>query len=250
MSQSKDTFFVGWAPASGDLRTFLMVFSLCLLGFFGGASFMIAATQSDPGEGAVVGGANAIGLLEAKPYPVLHVLGSNFWEPGETVLLSGGGKRGVQDRAEALDGEVVSVAGGRLERGDLHGLQLRGGKSGMKKSEMRVADPIEPISLGRWRITGEICDGKCYIGAMRPGEGLAHKACANLCLSGGVPPVFVATDEIEGSEYFLLGNANGEPLSDAILDYSAILVEIEGRVEKRGTLNVFLIDEDSLTVAK
>lgn len=250
MATSKDTFFVGWAPASGDLRTFLMVFSLCLLGFFGGASFMIAATQTDPGEGAGVGGANAIGILEAKPYPVVHVLGSNFWEPGETVLLSGGGKRGVQDRAAELDGEVVQVAGGRLERGGLHGLQVRRGKNGLRISEMREADPIEPISLGRWRLTGEICDGKCYIGAMRPGEGLAHKACANLCLTGGVPPVFVATDEIEGSEYFLLGNADGGPLGDKILDYSAILIEVEGRVEKRGTLNVFLVDEDTMKVAR
>ena len=250
MAQSKDTFFVGWAPASGDLRTFLMVFSLCLLGFFGGASFMIAATQSDPGVGRVAGGANAIGVLEAKPYPVVHVLGSNFWEPGETVLLSGGSKRGVQDRANAMDGEVVRVAGGRVERGDLHGLQLRGGKNGIRISEMRQAEPIKPIALGRWRLTGEICDGKCYIGAMRPGEGLAHKACANLYLSGGVPPVFVATDEIEGSEYFLLGNADGEPLSDAILDYSAIIIEVEGRVERRGTLTVFLIDEDTMKVAK
>jgi hypothetical protein len=104
--------------------------------------------------------------------------------------------------------------------------------------------------LGRWRLTGEICDGNCLTGAMRPGTGLAHRACANLCILGGLPPVFVATDSIAGSEFFLIGDADGGPLPDEMLDWTALLIAAEGRVERRGGVNVFLIDANTVELAQ
>lgn len=97
---------------------------------------------------------------------------------------------------------------------------------------------------------GEICDGKCYTGAMRPGEGLAHRACANVCLVGGVPPVFVSTDRIDGEEFLLMADADGGPVTDALLDHVATLVEVEGDVERRGDILVFRIDPDSIRPAQ
>jgi hypothetical protein len=99
-----------------------------------------------------------------------------------------------------------------------------------------------PVPLGRWRITGEICDGKCYSGSMRPGNGLAHKACANFCILGGVPPVFVSTAPVEGTSFMLLGDTAGGPLPDRLYDLVALRVQLEGELERRGDLLVFKVD--------
>ncbi|MGI9432480.1 MAG: hypothetical protein ACR2PQ_09715, partial [Myxococcota bacterium] len=108
--------------------------------------------------------------------------------------------------------------------------------------------PAPPVPLGRWRLVGEICDGKCLGGAMRPGTGLSHKACANLCVTGGVPPVFVSTGAVAGSKFFLLGDAEGGPLPDRFRDFSALLIQFEGEVERRDDLLVFKVDLDSAEV--
>ena len=100
--------------------------------------------------------------------------------------------------------------------------------------------------LGRWRLTGEICDGKCYSGVMRPGQGIAHKACANLCLFGGVPPVFIANGTVGGHSHFLIADATGQPVARRILDLVAVPVTLEGRIEQRGALAVLLLDVPTL----
>jgi hypothetical protein len=100
----------------------------------------------------------------------------------------------------------------------------------------------QPIPLGRWRITGEICDGKCYAGSMRPGAGIAHRACANFCLIGGVPPVFVSTAPVEGTSFMLLADAAGGPLPDKLYNLVALRVQLEGDLERRGDLLVFKVD--------
>lgn len=43
-----------------------------------------------------------------------------------------------------------------------------GGKVKIRATEAEIADfePAAPVDLGKWRLTGEICDGKCYAGAM------------------------------------------------------------------------------------
>ena len=102
--------------------------------------------------------------------------------------------------------------------------------------------------LGRWKLTGEICDGKCLAGAMRPGRGLAHRACANLCLVGGVPPVFVSSAPIDDEEFLLIGGPDGGPLPAAMLEYTALYISVEGRIERRGGMLVFLIYPDTVEV--
>lgn len=242
-------FFIGWAKAPAQLRDLMLGVGLGLVLLLALAGYMAAATQDDPGDGSFLGRASATGVLQANPYPVVHVLESDTYTVGEAILLSGLGKRGVQDRAAALDGQVVAIDGARLARGDIQGMQLRNGEAGIKAADRPGTLP-DTVDLGRWRIAGEICDGKCLTGAMRPGRGLAHKACANLCLIGGVPPVLVATDKIDGTEFFLLADDDGGPVTGAILDHTAILIEAEGQLERRGALHVFRIDPTTLTVAK
>jgi hypothetical protein len=245
-------FFIGWARPAAPLRRFLVWVIAALIAGFAGFAWLIAATQADPGGGSYRfdwGEQAVTGVLEATPYPILRVLNSDRFPPEHTLLLSGQGKRGVQGRAGPLDGKVVRVTGVALKRGDLDMIQLVAGGNGISLVDGAAAVPA-PQSLGRWRITGEICDGKCYAGAMRPGTGLAHKACANLCLIGGVPPVFVATDKVAGEEFLLLANAEGGYVTGEILDYVATLVTITGEVERHGDLLVFRIDPTTIRLAQ
>ena len=97
-------------------------------------------------------------------------------------------------------------------------------------------------------MAGEICDGKCLAGAMHPGRGIAHKACANLCLIGDIPPVFVSTRPIEGSEFLMIAGPDGGPMPKAMLDLVASYIEVEADIERRGDLLVMKIDPASVKV--
>jgi hypothetical protein len=81
---------------------------------------------------------------------------------------------------------------------------------------------------------------------MRPGRGLAHKACANLCLIGGVPPVFVSSQAVEGSEFLMIAGADGAALPAAAYDHVGQFLSLEGNIEQRGDVLVFSVDLNSL----
>lgn len=249
-----DGFYIGWSNIwPTGLKRFLPVVALGLIAGFAGLGFSIGATQDDPGDGAFrydFGRQTVVGVLESGPYPILHVVESGIYESGRTIMLTGAGKRGPGDRAVQLDGQLVEAEGVPLKRGELDMIQLRDGMNGLRAAEIRPVGALgqrrEPVSLGRWRLTGEICDGKCLAGAMRPGRGLAHKACANLCLEGGLPPVFVSTGDVEGEIFFLMADANGGPVDKSALDHTALLIEVEGEVERRGSLLIFKIDAETM----
>ena len=253
MSAPPEPFFIGWARIPAGLRGFLAACALALVLVFAAAGYLVAATMDDPGSGAFRfdwGQQTLIGRLEIKPYPVLHVMDSERYPAGTTVMLAGVGKRGVVQRSATLDGQVVRASGVMLARGDLAMLQVAGGASDFIVAEGRQPAARKVLPLGRWRLIGEICDGKCYTGAMRPGRGLAHKACANLCLIGGVPPVFVSSAPVDGDRFLLMADADGGPVTDAILHHVATLVEVEGEVERRGSMLVFRIAPGTLRLAR
>lgn len=248
---SDGPFFVGYLPAPGPLRRFLLAACLLLIVGLTAAGLLMGATQDDPGPGAFrfdYGRQTVTGVVELTPYPVLHVTqGNDRIQPGASFLMTAGGKSGVDSRAAPLDGQLARVSGVVLERGDLFMLQLRGGRGGLRAAEGEATLP-EPQSMGRWRLAGEICDGKCLAGAMRPGRGLAHKACANLCLLGDVPPVFVSTQPVLGEEFLLITGPDGTRLPKRAYDFVAQYVSVEGEISKHGDLLVFAIDPDTLAL--
>ena len=69
---------------------------------------------------------------------------------------------------------------------------------------------------------------------MRPGNKPAHKACANVCLLGGVPPVFITTTPLLGTRYLLMGDAEGHALPDAFRDSVAVTRRMDGTLERIG----------------
>lgn len=241
-------FFVGYfKKVPADIRKLMLVFIATFLGTFAAAAFVLALDTDSPGSGSFAGPppeGEITGTIDLLPYPVLRVAASAD-KPAQAVMLAGTGKFGVSDRAAALKGKSVVVGGFFVKRGDLEML-LVGGK--MEAEVSQPADlpvPQVPEDLGRWRLTGEICDGKCAAGAMRPGNGLAHKACANLCISGGVPPVFVSTAPVEGRNFLLMASADGGPMPKWLLDRTAVPVVLEGRVERRDDLLVFKVEQEA-----
>jgi len=251
MPKPQEPFFVGWGKVPKALRLFLASCAALLLIGFGAAAYVTSATQTDTGSGAFMGSTEVIGILQNSPYPILHVIQSKHFERGDTILLSGSGKRGAFEQAQGLDGQIVQANGFRMDRGDLHGMQLRNGKKGLKMAEdQSLAMDITVEPLGRWRLEGEVCDGKCLSGAMRPGNGLAHRACASLCLLGDVAPVFVSSGPVDGGEFLLMANEDGVAVTQQVLDYTALLIGVEGEVERRGGMLVFKIAPETIEVVR
>ncbi|MEM7743040.1 MAG: hypothetical protein AAF409_04945 [Pseudomonadota bacterium] len=243
----REIFFVGFlSEIPPGLRRFLALTCVILPCVFAGLGFAVSATQDDPGDGAFrfdLGRQELTGVVTALPYPTLTIIeGSELLPPGHVLMLSGAGKTGAR-AAAGLDGQLARIQGIALTRGTLTMLQLAGGARAPAPVEGAVLPaPTPDTSLGRWRLTGEICDGKCLAGAMRPGTGLSHKACANLCLIGGIPPVFAATGDVEGEAFFLIAGPDGGPMPEHLLEITAVLIEAEGEIVRRGDLLIFKLD--------
>ncbi len=242
----KDTpFFIGFLSIPAGLRAFLAVCVVVLVAGFAALGWAIGAAQDDPGDGSFrfdYGRQTVTGVVFTQPAPHAVIVQGNERIPvGHTLMFTAGGKFSVLGRAKPLDGKLATLSGVLLKRGDLDMMQVRGGKNGLSPAEGPPPE-VAVEQLGRWRLAGEICDGKCLAGAMRPGRGLAHKACANLCLIGDIPPVFVSTQPVEGSEYLLVGGPDGGPMPKEMLDLVAAYIEVEADIERRGDLLIMKID--------
>ena len=180
------------------------------------------------------------GLIIAAPYPLLHVPAQGDGGRGRTLLLARDGKIGAPPEIRALHGRLVSAEGFVLRRGSIEMLVLDATPTLVEDMAAPSLPAVQP--LGRWRLQGEICDGKCAAGAMRPGTGIGHRACATLCLDGELPAVFVTTRPVVGHAYLVLGDSAGGPALPGFRDLIGRRVTLEGDVERIGDILVFRAD--------
>lgn len=146
-------------------------------------------------------------------------------------LLVGPGKHGVPLEVCAAKGRSVSVEATRMARGGREVLEVV--PQSVKADDTAVSGPaITEAPLGEFTLRGEIVDPKCYFGVMNPGEGRLHRACAILCLRGGITPVLVVRDR-NGAEVHV---ALRVPAAEAgeLLRRVAEPVEISGTVHRSG----------------
>jgi len=240
-------FFVGYfKKVPADVKALMIGFVVFFIAGMASASVLLSLNTESPGAGSYADelhGEHLTGTMEVKPYPILRVAGTGT-APPRAIMLAGSGKFGVDDRVLPLAGKAARVGGIFVKRGDLEMLLVGGGDE-LKAVDEQPSAALAlspPQDLGRWRLTGEICDGKCGGGAMKPGTGLAHKACANLCISGGVPPVFVSTAPVDGRIFFLLASKDGGPMPAGLLDKTGLQVVLEGNIERRDDLLIFKVD--------
>ncbi|MEM1352986.1 MAG: hypothetical protein AAGF27_11620 [Pseudomonadota bacterium] len=252
MKSEESPFFIGYIGVPKPLMAIMIALAIGAVFFFAAFALAVGGTQDAPEDARLrfdLGRQTVSGILELDPYPIVHVTqGSEHVSKGETLMMSGAGKFGVQPHAGRIEGAGVEVSGIIVSRGDIRMLQIANRNRDIKAADLINGEAPAPVDLGRWRLAGEICDGKCLTGAMRPGRGLAHKACAELCILGGVPPVFVTSQPVEGEAFLMIGSTDGGPITDDLLDRVGVYVSLEGQVVRRGGLLVFLADEETLEV--
>lgn len=251
-------FYVGYLPLPRAHAVFLLIaVPLSIAGMVVGA---LGLARDQPAWGGGVWQTDLVnewrGTLRLEPYPMLHVKADDGGI--ETYLLVEMGKFGTRDRfagAEGLDGAAVKIRGRRLHRDGRKMIELdpddpKDPKHGPAVALLEEPTPAvwAPMTAPGPAVTlrGEIVDSKCYLGAMKPGTGRGHKACATLCISGGIPPVLVSRDADGKPEFALLADNAGAGLSDS--DLAAIKpvigepVVLSGRPARVGSWRVLLLD--------
>jgi hypothetical protein len=119
-------------------------------------------------------------------------------------------------------------------------------QQGKSSEASQPGDAPRPVSLGRHTFRGEIVDSKCWMGVMNPGVLTTHRACAVRCISGGIPPMLLVRRENAPPLNLLLVSTNGQPVNEAVLDFVAEPVEINGEVVRHGELLTLRINPATL----
>jgi hypothetical protein len=246
----RDDFFIGWLPMPRKYARFLRSIAFTLLFAAGGIAAAVAFLQRDPGAGHW--DADNLrtfdGIAYTLPYAMIRVPGERPEDPPRTMLLVEDGKFGALPRVEAFvqgraAGVAVRVTGTILHRDGRWMLELVEGEKGMRRLTAEEEAKLPPL---RWpapevlgehvTLKGEIIDPKCYLGAMKPGGGKTHKACAMLCVSGGVPPMLVTRDASQNETFYLLATEESAVANERVLDFVGDPVEVCGRLERHGDL--------------
>lgn len=243
---SKDDFFIGWAETPNVDRRFFFGAGLGLLAGTAAIAGGVAAQQRPVGPGTWEMGEvkDWRGIATAEPYGMLRTL--DLDGTPRTALLGCQGKCGVSAKIGALAGKPVVVKGSLIQRGQhamiavIDGLDWiredTGEDTGGDISDLAFPTP-EPLFEATFN--GEILDSKCWFGAMRPSEGKVHKACASLCIRGGIPPAFYVKDR-QDQKALMVMTSGGFGHNKDLLPYVADPVAITGQVQRFGDL--FLLD--------
>ena len=195
------------------------------------------------------------GTLVKQPVPFLKIhKGNDLYGKAvlQNVLLVGFGKMGALPTLEAIeaklgksiDNQSVQLKGTLIYYDGKMAMELTGGVDSFIGFSNQNVLTSSVQSLGLARLRGEITDPKCNLGVMKPGYGKPHRSCAIRCISGGIPAVFKTENEAGESNYFLLLDDKGQPLSEAILAYVADQVQICGRVAQMDDWLVLYADLD------
>jgi hypothetical protein len=169
------------------------------------------------------------GRIVEYPYPAL-IIDDSAGAP-ITYWLVGRGKHGASDLVRGRDGEHVRLSGSLIQR-DADAMIEVGPNALTTIDETRASSPEPLRSLGPVVLQGEIVDGKCHLGVMKPGEGPTHRDCAVRCLLGRIPPMFVPNDRRAGR--LVLVSADGRPFVDAD-GWAGRAVAIRGERLQRGS---------------
>ncbi len=233
--KEQDDFFIGWSAQTPRRdRRFMLGAGLALIAGAGGLGAALALNPAPVGGGIWDQGEvrTLNGLLAAAPYPMIRT--RDLDGAIRTVFLATSGKTAPRIDA-SLIGQSASVTGTLLTRG----------RNAMMAVSTIGAAAIAPDDLmaatfgdrGPVMLVGEILDAKCWFGAMRPGFGRTHKACAALCSRGGLPLAFcqlgACGDDIAAP---LLLDENGRAFGRNIVPLIADPVVINGRLIEAGDM--------------
>ncbi len=241
-----DELYVGYQKrAPAGIARFVRRVAVLLVLVAGVLGATLAALQRPFDRGTFEWGVarEVQGTVGEAPYPHLRLAEAPPVEgTGSPYLLVGAGKHGAGDAVAGLEGSPARVRGSLIHRGGLAMVE-----TGPEEVEPGAAAAPEPVGTGAWEelgvhtLRGEIVDGKCYLGVMKPGRGRVHRACAVRCLSGGVP-AFLAVETTTGERpLVLLVDAELQPAPAAVRRLAGLPVEARGRLLRRDGLLYFAV---------
>lgn len=247
----KDEFYVGYLPTPEGHRGFIVMLVALLLSWCVALSVVMVLTMRTPGIARWDTGAQQTwtGALLEHPYPMLV---RDEGEHPTAMLVVSMGKRGAQKRLEGYYGRRVTLRGYQLLREGRAMIELGDEDDAIQIVETDSAAPITPpppLLRNQELVTlsGEIVDGKCYLGAMKPGEGIGHRSCAILCLRGGLPPMFVARTQSGDILYYLLIVDHSTTLTEEMLRLVGTPVTLKGNVALMHGIAILEADMENIT---
>lgn len=248
MNKQSPEFYVGYLALPKRLRWVLSALILILAGLLAFDAWLVASLQPHSGDGKWADTPREFtGTLQRTPYPALRVHENGA--PRTYILISDEKRSADAELGQITDGATIKVNGYEIERAAMGMIQLAGTGADVTVASHAPAIPDEPRELhGRTELTGEIVDSKCWLGVMRPGDGHIHKACASLCIRGGIPPMFVVRGAGDPQVLFLTRFDGSAMPPQLILDYVADPVSLAGVIEKRG--DIFLFKADLATLKR
>lgn len=246
-SRADDDFFIGWNPLpKRDARWARCTSALLLMGASALCAVLVVS-QRAPGSGRWEDDRSVTleGIAYCRPYATIRIALPDDPSRQRTVLLVEEGKHGARDRIQPFDGEFVRVRGTFLHRDDRWMLELVPGEEAIERlstggMNLEALEWPTGSKPGQVTLAGEIIDPKCFLGGMKPGEGKTHKACATLCIAGGIPPMFIERST-NGLTYYLLVDQAGEPANDLVLEFVGDSVTLTGSLVRMGDLNILKI---------
>ena len=235
------SFYVGYHdPAPPPLRRFQRVVAAAVLVAAVIAALVVALGQRRlPAATFEFGVIRTFeGLVVADPYPSLIVPQGAV---STRYLLSGPGKSGADELVGGVEGGWASLDGTLIRRDGQEMIQVEPGSvAALDRPAFPYVPPDE--DLGDHYVEGEIVGSKCYLGVMNPGSGITHRACATLCIHGGVPPL-LAVRHVDGrSEGIILAGPGGEAIGDRLSGLIATPVGMTGRLVRRGAATLLYVD--------
>jgi hypothetical protein len=246
----RDDFYVGYLPTPASHRAGLRMVVPALVLLVVGAAAIVASVQRDPGAAVWRGEVERFeGILLAEPVPMLIAT-----DDGSTraMLLVEEGKHGASERVEtwlrgagkgASEGASAVVRGRVLARDGRMIVELESGETAIATGR-GAATIVARESLGARTLRGEIIDSKCFHGAMKPGDGKGHKACATLCIRNGIPAMIATPDDRGGLKLRLLAVEGG--IDEDTLAKIGEPVEVAGELSRLADMEVVTVKPRSV----
>lgn len=237
-----DPFFVGYKSMPGSLKRFYAVTAILLFAGTALFSYTVASQQQVDSQGVwnTSEEISVEGYLTVDPYPVLHRTVDAADGLAESVLMVMEGKHSANTLAEKHADTMVSVRGYSVSRGGWLMLELTDDDAITPLNNAASVDGLESSvdseSLGTVKLTGEVVGSKCFLGVMNPGSGPVHKACAEVCLLGGVPPMLVVRDKQQRKFGYMLTSADGSSAAEQLMSVAAESVQITGELSRKSDL--------------
>ena len=248
LDDQRDPFYVGYLPAPRKHRGAMMLVIVLVMVWVCFASLLFVLAQRSPGEAVwdISNERTWTGLLIEDPYPMLVT-------SHDTLLVVSMGKQGAHDQLASYFNSQVTISGYELQREGRRMIELSPGsiRPVLLEDQASIARPeLEIIDESPHTFVGEIIDGKCYLGAMKPGDGYAHRSCAVLCLSGGLPPMF-APQHTRGTQVLpLILYDNAAHIPEDLHVFVACPVEFEARAARIGSVPVLVVETGSIRASE